>query len=136
MWFGPTRSQYSVFPLLNDLSGTVYHAAHCERCAPNSVSASRAEERGAGDGVTLPQAYRYVLLPNAYRVIVPPMTSETSEHGEKLRLLPQPSARWIWRRRQVNCWITRRTHGNRFTADTLAYVLINAVIMLLVMSTV
>lgn len=27
-------------------------------------------------GLTLPQAYRYVLLPNAYRVIVPPMTSE------------------------------------------------------------
>ncbi|MDI4746138.1 ABC transporter permease subunit, partial [Salmonella enterica subsp. enterica serovar Kentucky] len=23
-------------------------------------------------GLTLPQAYRYVLLPNAYRVIVPP----------------------------------------------------------------
>jgi glutamate/aspartate transport system permease protein len=28
-------------------------------------------------GLTLPQAYRYVLLPMAYRIILPPLTSET-----------------------------------------------------------
>ncbi len=35
----------------------------------DSVAAAWAEECRAGNGLTLPQAYRYVLLPNAYRVI-------------------------------------------------------------------
>ena len=31
---------------------------------------------GLALGLTLPQAYRYVLLPMAYRIILPPLTSE------------------------------------------------------------
>src|SRR5437899_4019976 len=31
---------------------------------------------GLALGLTLPQAYRYVLLPMAFRVILPPLTSE------------------------------------------------------------
>ncbi len=79
-------------------------------------------------GLTLPQAYRYVLLPNAYRVIVPPMTSEMM-NPVKTPPSPRLSVWWIWRRRRVNCSITRPTPES-FTAITLAYVLINAFIML------
>src|SRR6185503_12176213 len=32
---------------------------------------------GTALGLTLPQAYRYVLLPMAYRIVLPPLTSET-----------------------------------------------------------
>src|SRR5881227_575281 len=31
---------------------------------------------GLALGLTLPQAYRYVLLPMAYRIVLPPLTSE------------------------------------------------------------
>ena len=32
---------------------------------------------GTALGLTLPQAYRYVLLPQAFRIVLPPLTSET-----------------------------------------------------------
>ncbi len=93
-----------------------------------SVAAAWAKNAALAMGLTLPQAYRYVLLPNAYRVIVPPMTSEMM-NSVKTRPSPRLSVWWIWRRRRVNCSITRPTPES-FTAITLAYVLINAFIML------
>ncbi len=67
---------------------------------------------------------------NAYRVIVAPMTSEMMNLVKNSAIASTPSVWWIWRRRQANCWITRHACLESFTAITLAYVLINAVIML------
>ena len=77
-------------------------------------------------GLTLPQAYRYVLLPNAYRVIVPPMTSEmmnlvkNSAIASTIGLVDQAGKLLDY---SAHAW-------ESFTAITLAYVLINAFIML------
>ncbi len=58
----------------------------CEQVRAAIQSLPRGQKNAAlAMGLTLPQAYRYVLLPNAYRVIVPPMTSEMMNPGEKLR---------------------------------------------------
>lgn len=63
-----------------------FHPCSARGCLPPPVFANRYAPRfsrcregknaALAMGLTLPQAYRYVLLPNAYRVIVPPMTSE------------------------------------------------------------
>lgn len=80
-------------------------------------------------GLTLPQTYRYVLLPNAYRVIVPPMTSEMM-NMVKTRPSPRPSVWWIWPP-QAGKLLDYSAHAwESFTAITLAYVLINTFIML------
>lgn len=80
-------------------------------------------------GLTLPQAYRYVLLPNAYRVIVPPMTSEmmntvkNSAIASTIGLVDMAA--------QAGKLLDYSAHAREsFTAITLAYVLINAFIML------
>ncbi|KNO42667.1 amino acid ABC transporter permease, partial [Salmonella enterica subsp. enterica serovar 4,[5],12:i:-] len=80
-------------------------------------------------GLTLPQAYRYVLLPNAYRVIVPPMTSEmmnlvkNSAIASTIGLVDMAAQAGKLLDYSAHAW-------ESFTAITLAYVLINAVIML------
>lgn len=84
---------------------------------------------GLAMGLTLAQTYRYVLLPNAYRVIVPPMTSEmmnlvkNSAIASTIGLLDMAA--------QAGKLLDYSAHAyESFTAITLAYVLINAVIML------
>ena len=80
-------------------------------------------------GLTLPQAYRYVLLPNAYRVIVPPMTSEmmnlvkNSAIASTIGLVDMAAQAGKLLDYSAHAW-------ESFTAITLAYVLINAFIML------
>jgi len=84
---------------------------------------------GLALGLTLPQTYRYVLLPNAYRVIVPPMTSEmmnlvkNSAIASTIGLVDMAA--------QANKLLDYSAHAyESFTAITLAYVAINAIIML------
>jgi glutamate/aspartate transport system permease protein len=80
-------------------------------------------------GLTLPQTYRYVLLPNAYRVIVPPMTSEmmnlvkNSAIASTIGLVDMAAQAGKLLDYSAHAW-------ESFTAITLAYVLINAFIML------
>ena len=75
------------------------------------------------------QAYRYVLLPNAYRVIVPPMTSEmmnlvkNSAIASTIGLVDMAAQAGKLLDYSAHAW-------ESFTAITLAYVLINAFIML------
>ncbi len=57
----------------------------CEQVRAAIQSLPRGQNAALAMGLTLPQAYRYVLLPNAYRVIVPPMTSEMMNTVKKLR---------------------------------------------------
>ena len=84
---------------------------------------------GLAMGLTLPQTYRYVLLPNAYRVIIPPMTSEmlnlvkNSAIASTIGLVDMAAQAGKLLDYSAHAW-------ESFTAITLAYVLINAVIML------
>ena len=84
---------------------------------------------GLAMGLTLPQTYRYVLLPNAYRIIVPPMTSEmmnlvkNSAIASTIGLVDMAA--------QANKLLDYSAHAyESFTAITLAYVVINGIIML------
>ena len=84
---------------------------------------------GLAMGLTLPQTYRYVLLPNAYRVIVPPMTSEmmnlvkNSAIASTIGLVDMAAQAGKLLDYSAHAW-------ESFTAITVAYVLINAFIML------
>lgn len=102
----------------------------CEQVRAAIESLPRGQKNaGLAMGLTLAQTYRYVLLPNAYRVIVPPMTSEmmnlvkNSAIASTIGLLDMAA--------QAGKLLDYSAHAyESFTAITLAYVLINAVIML------
>ena len=102
----------------------------CEQVRAAIQSLPRGQKNAAlAMGLTLPQAYRYVLLPNAYRVIVPPMTSEmmnlvkNSSIASTIGLVDMAAQAGKLLDYSAHAW-------ESFTAITLAYVLINAVIML------
>lgn len=57
--------------------GVFTGARVCEQVRTGIQSLPQGQKSAAlALGLTLPQAYRYVLLPNTYRVIIPPLTSE------------------------------------------------------------
>ena len=125
-----SSTEHSVLRLLHAVPGAVYRRSRLRAGTRRySVSASRAEERRLAMGLTLPQTYRYVLLPNAYRVIVPPMTSEmmnlvkNSAIASTIGLVDMAAQAGKLLDYSAHAW-------ESFTAITLAYVLINAVIML------
>lgn len=85
--------------------GLFTSARLCEQVRSGIQSLSKGQLNAAlAMGLTLGQAYRYVLLPHAYRIIVPPMTSEMLDLV-KTRRSPRRSVWWKWRRRPANCWI-------------------------------
>lgn len=102
----------------------------CEQVRAAIQSLPRGQKAaGLAMGLTLPQTYRYVLLPNAYRVIVPPMTSEmlnlvkNSAIASTIGLVDMAA--------QAGKLLDYSAHAyESFTAITLAYIGINAVIML------
>jgi glutamate/aspartate transport system permease protein len=81
-------------------------------------------------GLTLPQAYRHVLLPMAFRIIVPPLTSEmvnllkNSAVASTLGLLELAAMG----RQLVD--FTARTYES-FIAVTLAFVALNLLVLAL-----
>ncbi|SDV48149.1 amino acid ABC transporter permease [Chitinasiproducens palmae] len=83
---------------------------------------------GLALGFTLPQTYRYILMPNAYRVIVPPMTSEflnvfkNSAVASTIGLLELSA-----QARQLVDYTAQAYES--FIAVTIAYFIINAVVM-------
>ena len=121
MWFKAELDPNVQFFVSSMLCLGLFTAARvCEQVRAAIQSLPRGQKNAAlAMGLTLPQAYRYVLLPNAYRVIVPPMTSEMMNLGlvdmaaQAGKLLDYSAHAW-----------------ESFTAITLAYVLINAFIML------
>ena len=103
----------------------------CEQVRAAIQSLPRGQKNaGLAMGLTLPQTYRYVLLPNAYRVIVPPMTSEmmnlvkNSAIASTIGLADMAAQAGKLLDYSAHAW-------ESFTAITLAYVFINAVIMLI-----
>ncbi len=118
------------FPLLNDLSGTVYRRPRLRTGARrDSVSASRAEERGAGDGANA--AAGLSLCPAAeclsrYRTANDVRDDEPGENSaiaSTIGLVDMAAQAGKLLDYSAHAW-------ESFTAITLAYVLINAVIML------
>lgn len=102
----------------------------CEQVRAAIQSLPRGQKNaGLAMGLTLPQTYRYVLLPNALRVIVPPMTSEmmnlvkNSAIASTIGLVDMAAQAGKLLDYSARAW-------ESFTAITLAYVLINAFIML------
>ena len=92
------------------------------RYAPRSCRCREGKNAALAMGLTLPQAYRYVLLPNAYRVIVPPMTSEmmnlvkNSAIASTIGLVDMAAQAGKLLDYSAHAW-------ESFTAITLAYVL-------------
>ena len=131
MWFKAELDPNIQFFLSSMLCLGLFTAARvCEQVRAAIQSLPRGQKNAAlAMGLTLPQAYRYVLLPNAYRVIVPPMTSEmmnlvkNSAIASTIGLVDMAAQAGKLLDYSAHAWET-------FTAITLAYVLINAVIML------
>lgn len=132
MWFKSEIDPNIQFFTCSVLCLGLFTAARvCEqvRAAIQSLPSGQ-KNAGLAMGLTLPQTYCYVLLPNAYRVIVPPMTSEmlnlvkNSAIASTIGLVDMAA--------QAGKLLDYSAHAyESFTAITLAYIAINAVIMLL-----
>lgn len=130
MWFKSELDPNIQFFLSSMICLGLFTAARvCEQVRAAIQSLPRGQKAaGLAMGLTLPQTYRYVLLPNAYRVIVPPMTSEmlnlvkNSAIASTIGLVDMAA--------QAGKLLDYSAHAyESFTAITLAYILINAVIM-------
>lgn len=132
MWFKSEIDPNIQFFTCSVLCLGLFTAARvCEqvRAAIQSLPSGQ-KNAGLAIGLTLPQTYRYVLLPNAYRGIVPPMTLEmlnlvkNSAIASTIGLVNMAA--------QAGKLLDYSAHAyESFTAITLAYIAINAVIMLL-----
>ena len=130
MWFKAELDPNIQFFVSSMLCLGLFTAARvCEQVRAAIQSLPRGQKNAAlAMGLTQIQAYRYVLLPNAYRVIVPPMTSEmmnlvkNSAIASTIGLMDLAA--------QAGKLLDYSAHAyESFTAVTLAYVLINVVIM-------
>ncbi len=130
MWFKAELDPNIQFFVSSMLCLGLFTAARvCEQVRAAIQSLPRGQKNAAlAMGLTQVQAYRYVLLPNAYRVIVPPMTSEmmnlvkNSAIASTIGLMDLAA--------QAGKLLDYSAHAyESFTAITLAYVLINVVIM-------
>ncbi|WP_430998559.1 amino acid ABC transporter permease [Klebsiella pneumoniae] len=132
MWFKSELDPNIQFFVSSMLCLGLFTAARvCEQVRAAIQSLPRGQKNaGLAMGLTLPQTYRYVLLPNAYRVIVPPMTSEmmnlvkNSAIASTIGLADMAAQAGKLLDYSAHAW-------ESFTAITLAYVFINAVIMLI-----
>jgi glutamate/aspartate transport system permease protein len=72
------QAPFTQFFVVSVLSLGVYTGSRlCEQLRAGIESIPRGQRAAAAAlGLTLPQAYRHVLLPVAYRTIIPPLTSE------------------------------------------------------------
>lgn len=132
MWFKAELDPNIQFFLSSMICLGMFTAARvCEQVRAGIQSLPRGQRAaGLAIGLTLPQTYRYVLLPNAYRVIVPPLTSEmlnlvkNSAIASTIGLVDMAA--------QAGKLLDYSAHAyESFTAITLAYIAINAIIMLL-----
>ncbi len=132
MWFKAELDPNIQFFVYSMVCLGLFTAARvCEQVRAGIQSLPRGQKATALAMVlTLPQTYRYVLLPNAYRIIVPPLTSEminivkNSAIASTIVLVDMAA--------QANKLLDYSAHTyESFTAITLAYVAINAIIMLI-----
>lgn len=79
-------------------------------------------------GLSLPQAYRYVILPQALRIILPPMTSELLNIFKNSSVLQTIGLAELTRQAaQINDYTAKAYES--FILVTLAYIIINVTLM-------
>lgn len=131
MWFKSELDPNIQFFISSVICLGLFTAARvCEQVRTAIQSLPRGQKNASmALGMTLPQCYRYVLLPNAYRIIVPPMTSEilnlvkNSAIASTIGLVDMAA--------QAGKLLDYSAHAyESFTAITVAYIIINAAIML------
>ena len=110
--------------------GTYTASRVAEQVRAGILSLPRGQTHAAlAVGLTLPQAYRYVLLPMAYRIIIPPLTSEfltifkNSSVALTIGLLELTA-----QSRQITDFTFQGFEA--FTAATALYVVITMIVML------
>ncbi|WP_409306345.1 amino acid ABC transporter permease [Pectobacterium sp. B1J-3] len=132
MWFKAELDPNIQFFLSSMICLGLFTAARvCEQIRAGIQSLPRGQKAaGLAMGLTLPQTYRYVLLPNAYRIVIPPLTSEmlnlvkNSAIASTIGLVDMAA--------QAGKLLDYSAHAyESFTAITLAYIGINAIIMLI-----
>lgn len=131
VWFKSELNPNIQFFVSSMLCLGLFTAARvCEQVRTAIQSLPRGQKNaGLALGLTLPQTYRYILLPNAWRTIVPPMTSEMMNLVKNSAVASTIGLNDM--AAQAGKLLDYSSHAwESFTAITLAYVLINAVIML------
>lgn len=88
------------------------------------------KKAGLAIGFTLPQTYRYVLLPMAFRLVVPPLTSEFLNIFKNSAVCSTIGLLELAAQGRQLVDYTAQPYES-FIAVTLAYVLINIVVMVL-----
>lgn len=79
-------------------------------------------------GLTLPQAYRYVLLPRAYRIVIPPMTSEILNMIKNSAVASIVGIHELSSQAAIMQQNSEHSYES-FIAVTLAYITINLIVM-------
>jgi len=79
-------------------------------------------------GLTLPQAYRYVLLPQAFRIILPPLTSEFMNIIKNTSVALTISLVELTARTQAMREFTFQTF-EAYTAATIIYIMVTLVVV-------
>jgi glutamate/aspartate transport system permease protein len=101
----------------------------CEQVRAGIQSLPRGQKNAAlALGLTLPQAYRHVLLPMAFRLIVPPLTSEFLNIFKNSAVASTIGLIELSRQSQQLVDYTAQAYES-FIAVTLLYVLINLLVM-------
>jgi glutamate/aspartate transport system permease protein len=101
----------------------------CEQVRAGIGALARGQRSaGLAMGLTLPQTYRYVLLPMAFRIILPPMTSETLNIIKNSSVVSTIGLVELSRQAQQLVDYTAQPY-EAFIAVSLAYIVINAVVM-------
>lgn len=128
-WFKQLPPNIQFFSASILCLGLFTSARICEQVRSGINALPRGQrEAGLALGLTLPQTYRHVLLPVAFRIIVPPLTSEclnifkNSAVASTIGLLELSG-----QARQLVDYTAQAYES--FIAVTLAYFLINIVIM-------
>ncbi|GAB3625184.1 amino acid ABC transporter permease [Pandoraea terrae] len=103
----------------------------CEQVRSGINSLARGQKNaGLAVGLTLPQTYRYVLLPMAFRVVVPPLTSEFVNIFKNSAVISTVNLLELTGQGKQLVDYTAHSYES-FIAVTLAYMLINVVVLLL-----
>jgi glutamate/aspartate transport system permease protein len=84
---------------------------------------------GTALGLTMPQAYRYVLLPQAYRIVMPPLTSEFLNIIKNSSVALTIGLMELTARARAMQEFSFQVF-EAFTAATIIYILVNIVVVL------
>lgn len=103
----------------------------CEQVRSGINSLAKGQKSaGLAMGLTLPQTYRHVLLPMAFRVVVPPLTSEFVNIFKNSAVISTVNLLELTGQGKQLVDYTAHSYES-FIAVTIAYVLINAAVLLL-----